>query len=44
MPYHLLRGALGQEVSVPKIVDFDILYVVSVCDIHLAVDLGRRAC
>lgn len=40
--YHLLGGALGQEVAVPEVVDFDILDVVAVVDVHLAVEVGSR--
>lgn len=40
--YHLLSRPLGQEVSVAEVVDFDVLDVVSVGNVHLAIDrVGR---
>lgn len=42
--YHFLCGPLGQEVSVAQVVDFDILDVVAVRDVHVAVDLVRGSC
>lgn len=44
--YHFLSRPFGQEVSVPKIVDFDIFDIVAVGNVHLAVDStgsGRAA-
>jgi hypothetical protein len=40
--YHSLSGTLGEGVSVPQVIDFDILDVISICDVHLTVDSGRR--
>lgn len=42
--YHFLCGALGQEVSVAQVVDFDVLDVVTIRDVHVAVDLVRGCC
>jgi hypothetical protein len=38
---HSLSGTLGEGVSVPQVIDFDILDVISICDVHLTVDSGR---
>jgi hypothetical protein len=37
-----LRRALGQQVSILEVVDFDVLDVVAVGNIHLAIESGRR--
>ena len=42
--YHFLCGPLGQEVSVAQVVDFDVLDVVAIRDVHVAVDLVRGSC
>lgn len=39
--YHLLCGAFRQCVSVAQIIDFDILDIVPVCDIHVSVYVTR---
>lgn len=39
--YHFLCGPLGQEVSVAQVVDFDVLDVVAIRNVHVAVDLVR---
>lgn len=42
MIYRLLTRSFGQGVLIPKIVDFDILDVVSIGDIDVAVDVNAR--
>lgn len=42
--YHFLCGPLGQEVSVAQVVDFDVLDVVAIRNVHVAVDLVRGSC
>lgn len=39
--YHLLCGAFGQCVSITKVIDFNVLNVVPICDIHIAIDVAR---
>lgn len=38
--YHLLRGAFGQCISIPQIIDFDILNVVAIRDIHITINIA----
>src|SRR3569833_14172 len=40
--YHFLRGPLGQEVAVAEVVDFDILDIIAVRDVHLPVAGAAR--
>lgn len=42
--YHFLCGPLGQEVSVAQVVDFDVLDVVAIRNVHVAVYLVRCSC
>lgn len=43
--YHLLRGTLGEKVTVAQIVHFDVLDVISVRDVDPIVELsGGMAC
>lgn len=42
--YHFLCGPFGQEVSVAQVVDFDVLDVVAIRNVHVAVDLVRGSC
>lgn len=42
--YHFLCGPFGQEVSVAQVVNFDILDVVAIGNVHVAVDLVRSSC
>lgn len=36
--YHFLCRPLGQEVTVPQVIDFDILNVVTICNVHLRIE------
>jgi hypothetical protein len=36
--YHFLCRALGKEVTVPQVIDFDILNIVAICNVHLSVE------
>jgi hypothetical protein len=40
--YHLLCRDLGDQVAVSQVVDFNVLYVVAVGNIHLAIDPASR--
>lgn len=42
--HHLLSRAFGQCVSVSEVIDFDVTDVISVCDVHVAVDCSDGAC
>jgi hypothetical protein len=42
--YHLLSGSLGQGVTIPQIIDLDVLDVIAICDIDLSVQLGCALC
>lgn len=42
--YHFLCGPLGQQVSVAQVVDFDVLDVVAIRDVHVAIDLVGGSC
>lgn len=43
--YHLLSSTLGQQISIAKVVDFDVLDEVAIGNVHLAVDgAARSAC
>ena len=39
--YHLLCGAFRQCISVAQIVDLNISDVVTVCNIHITIDIAR---
>jgi hypothetical protein len=39
---HLLRGTLREEVSVPQVVDLNVLDVIAIGHVHLPVDCVRR--
>ena len=39
--YRLLCGAFRQCVSVAQIIDFDILNIIPVCNIHVSIDVAR---
>jgi hypothetical protein len=38
--YHFLSSTLGQRIPIPKIIDFNVLDVVAVRDVHLAIERG----
>ncbi len=38
--YHLLCCDFGQCISIPEVIDLDIFDVVSVCDVHVTIDVA----
>ena len=39
--YHLLSYSFGQCIAITEIVDFNIFYVIAICDIHLSINVVR---
>jgi hypothetical protein len=42
--HHLLSRAFSQCISVSEVIDFDITDVISICNVHVAVDCSDGAC
>lgn len=40
--YHFLSRPFGHDIAVAEVIDFDVLDVVAICDVHLAAE--HRAC
>lgn len=39
--YHLLRLAFCQHISISKVIDLDVLDVISICNIHITINITR---
>lgn len=38
--YHLLCGSFGQCVAIPKVINFNVLDIVAIGNVHVAIDIA----